>query len=189
MNCEQSQERMIDVLYGEELSPRLCYQFFGHLERCESCNREYLEMLEIREDLSEWEVDPQQVNSPAAVPVSGWTGVLGKVRWWSVIPRIAAGFLIVFGMVAILQSMGFWGGRKLLVNQGQLTALISDMMVEQQAEERDLMLRALLEVKEDIELDQREADEQLQLYVLSLEQRYLENLEDNNQYLETILSR
>ena len=189
MNCEQSQERMIDVLYGEELSPRLCYQFFGHLERCESCNREYLEMLETREDLSKWEVDPQQVDSPAAPPVAGWIGVLGNVRWWSVTQRIAAGFLIVFGMVAILQSMGFLGGRKLMVNQDQLTALVGDMMVEQQAEERELMLRALLEVKEDIELDQSEADEQLQLYVLSLEQRYLENLEENNQYLETLLSR
>ena len=189
MNCELSQEKMIDVLYGEELSPRLCYQFFGHLERCESCNREYLEMLETRDGLSKWEVDPQQVDSPAAVPVAGWTGVLGNVGWWSVTQRIAAGFLIVFGMVAILQSMGFLGGRKLMVSQDQLTALVSDTIVEQQAGERELMLRALLEVKEDIQLDHRGADEQLQLYVLSLEQRYLENLEENNQYLETILSR
>ncbi len=189
MNCELSQEKMIDALYGEELSPRLCYQFFEHLERCENCNREYLEMLEIREDLSEWEVDPQKVDSPAAVPVSGWTSVLGNVRWWSVTQRIAAGFLIVFGMVAILQSMGFWGGRKLMVNQDQLTALVSDMVVEQQAGERELMLRALLQVKEDVELDQRQSHDLLQQYVVTLEQRYLENLEDNNQYLETLLSR
>jgi len=34
MNCEQSQERMIDVLYGEEVNPRQGFEFFQHLSEC-----------------------------------------------------------------------------------------------------------------------------------------------------------
>ena len=34
MNCEQSQERMIDVLYGEEVTPRQGFEFFQHLSEC-----------------------------------------------------------------------------------------------------------------------------------------------------------
>ena len=31
MTCEQCRERMIDVMYGEEVPPRLSYEFFAHL--------------------------------------------------------------------------------------------------------------------------------------------------------------
>jgi len=63
------------------------------------------------------------------------------------------------------------------------------MIVAQQTQERQLMLRALLRVKEDVELQQRTNVDQLEQYLISLEQRYVENLEENNHYLRTLLSR
>ena len=76
-----------------------------------------------------------------------------------------------------------------MISERQLTETVQDRIVAQQTEERQLMLRALLRVKEDMELQQRTNVEQLELYLLSLEQRYVENLEENNHYLRTLLSR
>ena len=190
MNCEQSQEKMIDVLYGEEVNPRQGFEFFQHLSECPGCNGEYVELVETREILGEWKVGHQRANETEphrAVFASGpW---LGRVRWWPVLQKVAAGFLIVVGVVSILQYMGYLGGKRLVISERQLTETVQDMIVAQQTEERQLMLRALLRVKEDVELQQRTNVGQLQEYLISLEQRYVENLEENNHYLRTLLSR
>ncbi len=190
MNCEQSQERMIDVLYGEEVNPRQGFEFFQHLSECPGCNREYMELVETREILGEWKVGHQNAKEREirqAVLASGpW---LGQVRWWPVLQKIAAGFLIAVGVVSILQSMGYLGGKRLVISERQLTETVQDMIVDQQTQERQLMLRALLRVKEDVELQQRTNVDQIEQYLISLEQRYVDNLEENNQYLRTLLSR
>lgn len=190
MNCEQSQERMIDVLYGEEVNPRQGFEFFQHLSECPGCNREYMELVETREILGEWKVGHQNAKereTRQAVLASGpW---LGQVRWWPLLQKIAAGFLIVVGVVSILQYMGYLGGKRLVISERQLTETVQDMIVAQQTQERQLMLRALLRVKEDVELQQRTNVDQLEQYLISLEQRYVENLEENNHYLRTLLSR
>jgi len=85
--------------------------------------------------------------------------------------------------------MGYLGGKRLVISEQQLTETVQDRIVAQQTEERQLMLRALLRVKEDMELQQRTNVEQLRLYLVTLEQRYVENLEENNHYLRTLLSR
>ncbi|GEM_PF-1268769 len=190
MNCEQSQERMIDVLYGEEVSPRQGFEFFQHLSECPGCNREYMELVETREILGEWKVGHQNAKAREtrqAVLASGpW---LSQVRWWPLLQKIAAGFLIVVGVVSILQSMGFLGGKRMVISERQLTETVQDMIVDQQTQERQLMLRALLRVKEDVELQQRTNVDQLEQYLISLEQRYVDNLEESNHYLRTLLSR
>jgi CHASE3 domain sensor protein len=117
---------------------------------------------------------------------SAW---LGQIRWWPVLQKIAAGFLIVVGVVSILQYMGYLGGQRLVISEQQLTETVQDMIVAQQTQERQLMLRALLTVKEDVELQQRTNVDQLEQYLISLEQRYVDNMEENNQYLRTLLSR
>jgi hypothetical protein len=76
-----------------------------------------------------------------------------------------------------------------VISEQQLTETVQDRIVAQQTEERQLMLRALLRVKEDMDLQQRTNVEQLERYLISLEQRYVENMEENNHYLRTLLSR
>ena len=190
MNCEQSQERMIDVLYGEEVNPRQGFEFFQHLSECPGCNREYMELVETREILGEWKVGHQNAKpreTRQAVLASGpW---LSQVRWWPLLQKIAAGFLIVVGVMSILQYMGYLGGKRLVISERQLTETVQDMIVDQQTQERQLMLRALLRVKEDVELQQRTNVDQLEQYLISLEQRYVDNLEENNHYLRTLLTR
>ena len=77
MNCEQSQAGMIDVLYGEEVNPRLGFEFFQHLSQCSECNREYGEMVETREMLGEWKVEHQLAHEletrPAAFAFRRWS--------------------------------------------------------------------------------------------------------------------
>ncbi len=190
MNCEQSQAGMIDVLYGEEVNPRLGFEFFQHLSQCSECNREYVEMVETREMLGEWKVEHQRAHEPETRRAAfAFRRSLGRIVWWPVLQKIAAGFLIIVGVVSILQYMGYLGGQRLVISERQLTETVQDRIVAQQTEERQLMLRALLRVKEDMELQQRTNVEQLGQYLVTLEQRYVENLEENNHYLRTLLSR
>lgn len=190
MNCEQSQAGMIDVLYGEEVKPRLGFEFFQHLSQCSECNREYVEMVETREMLGEWKVEHQRASQPETGRAAfAFRRSLGRIGWWPVFQKIAAGFLIIVGVVSISQYMGYLGGQRLVISEQQLTETVQDRIVAQQTEERQLMLRALLRVKEDMELQQRTNVGQLEQYLLTLEQRYVENLEENNHYLRTLLSR
>jgi hypothetical protein len=190
MNCEQSQAGMIDVLYGEEVNPRLGFEFFQHLSQCSECNREYVEMVETREMLGEWKVEHQRASEAETRPAAiAFRRSLGRIGWVPVLQKIAAGFLIIVGVVTILQYMGYLGGKRLVISEQQLTETVQDRIVAQQTEERQLMLRALLRVKEDMDLQQRTNVEQLEQYLLSLEQRYVENMEENNHYLRTLLSR
>ena len=190
MDCEQSQAGMIDVLYGEEVNPRLGFEFFRHLSECPECNREYVELVETRELLGEWKVEHQRANQPENRRAGlASRHLLGRIRWWPVLQKIAAGFLIIVGGVSILQGMGYLGGKRLVISERRLTETVQDMIVAQQTEERQLMLRALLRVKEDVDLQQRTNVQQLEQYLMTLEQRYVENLEENNHYLRTLLSR
>lgn len=187
MNCEKSQRCMIDILYGEETDARQCFKFFDHLNRCSGCQGEYLELLDTRERLGEWEIAGQADLTPPDIPFA-FTFQHGR-HWWPLLQKIAAGFLIAMGIVSILQYGGFWGEQKLVVQERQLTQMVHDMIVDQQVNEREMMLRALLQVKEDVELRQQNGVDQLQRYMIALEQRYVDNLEENNQYLRTLLSR
>lgn len=187
MKCEEAQPRIIDVLYGEELDPRGGFEFFRHLGECPDCNMEYLELLETREKLGEWKIEQQREKGFEVDDISG--GFLRRIPWWPLLQKVAAGVLIVVGAVSIVQSMGYWGGKRLVVSQQQLTETVQDMIVSQQQKERELMLRALLEVKEDMELRERDNFGQMHQYLVTLEQRYIENIEENNHYMRDILSR
>ncbi len=187
MKCEEIQERMIDVLYGEEMSPRGGFEFFRHLGECSDCNLEYLELLETREKLGEWKIEHQREKGFEVDDISH--GFLRRIPWWPLLQKVAAGVLIVVGAISILQYMGYLGGKRLVVSQQQFTQTVQDMIVAQQARERELMLTALLEVKEDIEFRERDNFGQMQQYLVTLEQRYIENIEENNHYMRTILSR
>ncbi|MDA2923685.1 hypothetical protein MYX65_03340 [Acidobacteria bacterium AH-259-L09] len=190
INCEKSEERMMDILYGEEVNPRLCFEFFRHLEDCPGCTREYLELLETREMLAQWKVEHLgATNLKSSQPTSAFGYFLNRIRWWPALQRIAAGFLIIVGVFSILQYMGYLGGQRLVVPEQQLTEMVHDMIVAQQVQERQLTLKALLAVKEDVELQQRVNFQELQGYLISLERRYVDNLEENNHYLRTLLSR
>ncbi len=187
MKCGEIQERMIDALYGEEMNSREGVEFFKHLGECSDCNLEYLELLETREKLGDWKVEHQQEKG-FEVDDNPHRFLRG-VAWWTLLQKVAAGVLIVVGAISILQYMGYGGGERLVISQQQLTEMVQDMIVAQQVKERGLMLRALLEVREDIELRERDNFGQMQQYLVTLEQRYIENIEENNHYMRSILSR
>ena len=187
MKCEETQERMIDVLYGEEMHPRVGFEFFEHLGECSRCNLEYLELLGTREKLGDWKIEQQRASRFEVGDPS--RAFLRRIPWWSLLQKVAAGVLIVVGAISILQSTGYLGGKRLMVFQQQLTETVHDMIVVQQERERELILQALLQVTEDVELRERDNLGQMQQYLVSLEQRYIEGIEENNYYMRTILSQ
>lgn len=185
MNCEKYHNVMIDVLYGEEWNPRQCFEFFRHLEECGDCNREYLELIETRETLRQWEVSAVKSKTGFFRNRATW-----QVRkWWPLLQKAAAGLLIVVGAVSILQYMGYLEGRQLAVSEQQFTETVRDMIVSIQTEERQLIGEALIQLKEDVDLERRDDRRQVSRYLRLLEQRYMENLEENNLYLKTLLTR
>ncbi len=48
---------------------------------------------------------------------------------------------------------------------------------------------ALIRLKEDVDLQRREDMREVYNYLVSLEQKYTDNLEENNQYLKTLLTK
>ncbi len=183
MMCEQSHQKMIDVLYGEELNPRFCFEFFRHLDHCTDCNREYLGLIETRENLAEWNIE--KVEEPNQL----WANILVSLKrtytssLWSYVSRVAAGVLILLGGLAILQSVRSWGGQDRVVSEQRLTETVNDMIVARQQEERRLVGMMLVALKEDLEVQHHGDLQQINEFLDHLQQRYINLLEEHNQNL------
>jgi hypothetical protein len=194
MNCDESRELILDVVYGEEVQSRICFDFFKHLDNCSDCSSEYGELLTTREMLQGWELDePSSVEPAANSGARPWIrsrrGVLGSVSWWSMLQKVAAGFLILMGVFSIFQHYGYLGGRKILVSQQQLTEMVNDMIVVKQAEERRMFGKVLIQFREDIDMQRNQDMQDIYNNLVSLEQRYADNLEENNRVLKALLTK
>ncbi len=190
MNCEVCRQGMMDVLYGEDVDARSNFNFFRHLDQCPSCSQEYLHLLETREVLSQWRVEEEPVagdhkpwrNRPS-LPWS-WS-----VSWWGLVTKVAATLLLILGGLSLLDRLGYWRPSHRMVSQQELVLMVHDMVVSAQEEERKLIGMALLQLREDVEIQQRYDRQQFSEYLTTLERRYVENLEQSNRYLEVLLSR
>jgi hypothetical protein len=189
MTCEQCRERMIDVMYGEEVPPRLSYEFFAHLNVCGSCDREYRELLETREALAEWKL-PANLGGESDSEASAGPWSSGRWRkWLPDIGRIAAGIMVLFGAISLLQSVGLVPGRNQPVSEKRVEQMVQDLVVARQQETLKVIGQALLDIKEDME-DRNKVNLQTvygDLY--SLEEKYLTVLEENNQQLRRLTRR
>lgn len=190
MNCDESRELMLDVLYGEELNSRTCFQFFQHIDACSECSADYGELLQTREVLQTWHVDdaPGAVEKPETARAGRFRWIR-EVQWWPALTRVAAGFLIVVGLVSILQNLGYLGGPRVSVSERQLAEMVQDMILVNQAEERQMIGRALIRWKDDVDLERSQDMRELYDYLVTLEERYAENLEENNLYLRTLATK
>jgi uncharacterized protein YbcI len=191
MNCGDSRDAMMDALYGEESDARRLFEFFKHLDACAECSGEYRELLGTRGLLQEWRVDEEleAAPAPARAPwlsrASGWP----RNRWLTLAWRAAAGVLVVAGIISVVQYLGVLGGRRVVVSEQQLTEMVHDLIMANQAEERQLIGQALVHLKEDVELARRQEVSEVLNYIATLEQRYNQNLEENSRYLKTLLAR
>jgi hypothetical protein len=189
MNCDESREKMMDALYGEDPDARWMFSFFQHLKTCEECSQEYLELLETRQMLSKWEIAPEEAGAgPAKQTRRSWRPST-PMRWWPAIQKMAAGFLILVGVLAVLQQMGYLGSKRLMVSEQQMTEMIQDLILVNQARERQLMGQLLVHMKEDLQLERSSELREVQEYLMSLEERYIETLERNEQYWQAALSQ
>ena len=171
MSCTTMHERMMDVLYGEDLNPERCLEFFRHLESCPECKAEYLELVETRALLGQWDLGQ-------AVPEArADTG--GKVRLllrridrspaWRVVYKAAACILMLLGMTVIARDLGWAERAALEVSRQELEIMINDVAVARQEEERRLFGQALIQVRDDLERDMGQIHQYLQ--VVDLQQR------------------
>ncbi len=191
MNCDESRELMLDILYGEELNSRTCFQFFQHIDACSECSADYGELLQTREVLQSWHVEDSQATA-VPEPVPGRSARLRwirEVQWWPALTKVAAGFLILVGLLSILQNLGYLGGPRVSVSEQQLADMVQDMIVANQAEERIMIGRALIRWKDDADLQRNQDMQEVYDYLVTLEERYANNLEENNQYLRTLATK
>ncbi len=194
MNCNGCRERMMDVLYGEDLSAGDSFEFFEHLDDCRGCRREYLDFLETRSQLTEWK-EPENPQ-PTQLPAAGFAGAAGwNLRGWSLgrpwrhLQTAAAIFLVLVGSLSVLQSMGLWNSPRMMVSKEQLLETVNDMIVIRQAEERKIIGQAMVNFADQMMLDQKNAMRSMADQFQVLERRYLDNLELNNEHLQTLIKR
>lgn len=143
MNCQEIEQRMMDVLYGEALDSRQCFSFFRHLEECAECRREYDELMETRRRLAEWQVEdlPDGALRPS---IEGWKGSspaarggTASVSIWTWVQRSAAALLMVLGLWTLLAQTGLTAA----LSPAQRAAL-HDAELQQQIEEKAALMAA-----------------------------------------------
>ncbi|HSR67682.1 MAG TPA: zf-HC2 domain-containing protein [Acidobacteriota bacterium] len=143
MNCQEIEQRMMDVLYGEALDSRQCFAFFQHLEKCADCRREYDELVDTRRRLAEWQVDdlPAGALQPAIEEWKGSSpaarGGTASVSFWTWVQRSAAALLMVLGLWTVLAQTGLTAALGPAA-EGSL----SDAQLRQRIEEEAAMMAA-----------------------------------------------
>lgn len=189
MNCQTCQNQMMDVLYGEEGDPRRSYLFFKHLEECSQCEREYMELLETRELLGQWEINDHP--GPDQGQLRFEQSKLSRIRsvWWPWMQRIAAGVLILIGIGSTLQYVGIWKNPRVMVSQVELAEMVNDMIVARQEEDWRMIGVALLELKEEIEAKRRVELQTVYQDLQEIQERYLDALEENNRQIQRLVNR
>jgi len=189
MNCQSSIEMMMDVLYGEEVGPRLSFEFFEHLAHCSKCNQEYAELVETREMLSEWEPE-EMAAEPVAIPTSGikYPDRKASLQWWPLLQKVAAGVLMVFGAYSLFQSTGLLPEKgTVTVSETQLAEVIHDMTLARQVEDWREIGKALLAMQEGLETRNRLQVQAVYEDMQNLEQRYVQALEENNRQVKNLV--
>ncbi|RPJ85030.1 MAG: hypothetical protein EHM18_11080 [Acidobacteria bacterium] len=194
MNCDESRELILDVVYGEEVPSRSCFDFFKHLDSCPDCTSEYREFLSTREMLQSWQLEEpsaaeSSVKSAARPWMQGRRFLLDSGSWWGMLQKVAAGVLILMGIASIFQHYGYLGGRKVMVSEQQLTEMVHDMIVVSQAQERRVIGQELIRFSEAVDLQRNQDLQDVYNNLVSLEQRYTDNLEENNRYLKALLTK
>jgi hypothetical protein len=161
---------MLDVLYAEEVTPRSSFEFFRHLRECVRCEKEYLDLVETRELLGQW--DPPEVADGQAIVDVAWKR---RVPWWPAVRKVAAGFLILLGMIALLQQVGIVPQQN--VSKAQLAAVVNEAIRSRHQQDQQAFAEALLEVKEELQAHTQLAIQSVYEDLASLEQRYVQALE------------
>lgn len=189
MNCQESQDIVMDVLYGEASSPRQVFAFHEHLSSCPKCRQGYVDLLETREMLGGWKVE-EEVPAVRTEAYGGRWNRLGTTSaWWPGVQRVAASVLIVLGLLSILQFAGLWQRPGESVSEEQLAEMIHDVMVARQVEDWKVIGSALLSLKEEVETQNRAEMRQVFEELNAVERRYVEVVEENNRLIQTMLTR
>jgi predicted anti-sigma-YlaC factor YlaD len=189
MTCERTIELMIDVLYGEEDRPRVCFDFFEHLGQCSKCRQEYIELVETREILAEWEPE-EMVGSAIPQTSSGRLKFQASVNWGQWLQKVAATVLIAFGAFAVLQAIGILPARdSITVSEAQLTEVIHDVTLARQVEDWHEIGKALLNLKEEMEAKNRIEMRAVYENMENLERGFVQALEENNRNVKVLMKQ
>ena len=82
MECKESIDIMLDIIYGEEVEPSTVYEFFEHLKDCSGCDREFRELTETRVMFREWSSGQEVGEAPQVFPVRRKPGLRFSGNWW-----------------------------------------------------------------------------------------------------------
>ena len=104
--------------------------------------------------------------------------------------KVAAGVLIVLGVLSIAQNLGWWERRQLGVTEQELAVMLHDLTVMRNTEDQRMIGAMLLQMQDDLEQARRQ-DLALVSDVLlqELERRIVVNQEENHRYLRSLVLR
>ncbi len=191
MNCDQWRDRALDVLYGEQVEPRDCYDFFRHLENCSDCDAEYQHLLEARDWLSEWTLDQEPLPE---LPDVSELGPAPLRRVWNHpalfwLRQAAAAVVITLGLFTLVQQARLLGEDRVEVSEQELVEMVNDLIVQHEMSERRLIGQEWMDFADDLNLRQQVLARDVAQRLYELEERYLVQLEENNQYLQALYTR
>lgn len=186
MNCEQTRERMVDFLYAEELRPDPCFGFFQHLQNCAECKQQYLELVETREVMAQWNGSDEMLAEEERIVPLGRFSRPGSPWWWTMMPKVAAAVLIALGLLSIVRDLGFQDQRQVIVMEQELVKMLHDVTVVRQNEDRQVLGAMMLQVRDDLEQSRRRDLQQWYDYVQTWERTYQANLDENHRYMRSL---
>lgn len=191
MSCKLTEERMMDILYGDELSPELCLEFFQHLESCSRCMTEYLELVETRSILGHWDLGEtiSDETMGRGRNLISFSNRFAASHSWRVVQKVAAVVVVLMGITVLVQHLGWVEKRTLDVTREELAVMINDIAVSRQAQERRLVGKVMVQLRDDLEKTHRRDLGQIEEDLRFLKMHQVEVLEENSRFMRALMIR
>jgi hypothetical protein len=139
--------------------------------------------------LADWSVEEAPEGLVPLDELTTQSGSWQSIQWWQLLQRAAAGLLILVGALAVIQSVGLLPRADSNLSEAELTEMIHDVVLARQVEDWKVIGAALLELKEEMEAQDRIQMKAVYEDLYSLERRYIEVMDENNRQISVLLSR
>lgn len=139
MRCDEIQERLVEILYGESAGSSDDAQIQEHLRACPACRKELAGLKQTRSYLQNWkdESPPQGI---AAFPIRAFKPTAAR---WHYLRYAAIAAMALFCLLALANTQVTWNKEGFSLSAGLWRSRAEDRDYYTKGEVRDLLNRAL----------------------------------------------
>ena len=98
MQCDEIQERLVELLYDEKGTPAAGPQLREHVRSCPACQKALAELKAVQSTLKVWEDEPPL--RPVTIPAARRAQTRFQFTWWG---------MVKYGAIAAVVAMAFLG--------------------------------------------------------------------------------